>query len=116
MNFSVSRTPDEEGASNRLVLKRPRPTHISVLLRSNSGAIPIANRSYRILIGDRVLEGTTDENGLVYHPNVPPGDHPMIVEGAGEPFLVSALPTCIVRSPVRAPGLFLFCADDSGRA
>jgi len=112
MDFIVSRTNDRQRTKNRLALCRPRPTHISVLLRSNSGAVPIANRSYRILVGDRVLEGTTDENGLIAHPGVPPGDYPMFVDGCEEQILVSTLPTCVTRSPVRGPGLFLYAEEE----
>jgi hypothetical protein len=56
--------------------------HIAVLLRSNSGCVPLANRKYKVTINaNRILEGTTDSNGLVKHSNVPAGDYSLEIEG-----------------------------------
>jgi hypothetical protein len=52
--------------------------HISLLLRSNSGCVPLANLKYKITITpERVLNGTTDADGLVEHEDIPPGDYLM---------------------------------------
>jgi hypothetical protein len=84
-------------------------SHISVLLRSNSGAVPLVNLSYRIRIDDdKVLEGKTDEDGLIQHPDVPPGDYPLELGGKKVDTLVHTLPEHIERCPLRIPDYLLF--------
>src|ERR1700722_655356 len=84
-------------------------SHISVLLRSNSGAVPLANLSYRIRIDDdQVLEGQTDKDGLIQHPVVPPGDYPLELNGVTVDTLVNTLPEHLERCPLRIPDYLLF--------
>jgi hypothetical protein len=55
---------------------------LALLLRSNSGCVPLAKRKYKITITpDRVLEGTTGDNGLVHHPDIPPGEYKLEIDG-----------------------------------
>jgi len=82
-------------------------SHISLLLRSNSGSVPVANRKYRIRINEkRILQGTTDEDGFVNHPLIPPGDYPMDVEGVTDEVIVPTLPVHLARRLTRVPGFF----------
>ena len=83
--------------------------HISVLLRSNSGAVPLANRKYKIFLEEgQVLEGTTDREGLVSHEDVPPGDYPLEIEGRGVPTRVPTVPNNVTRRTLRVKGYYLF--------
>jgi hypothetical protein len=107
----VSRTRAGSAHRNTLVLSRGR-SHISVLLRSNSGAVPLRNRRYRIYVADRmVLEGVTDAEGLVSHPNVPAGDHRLEIEGFDNSVWVPTLPLNMERRTLRVPGYILFPDD-----
>jgi hypothetical protein len=97
----------------KVFVKGPLPqgylSHISVLLHSNSGAVPLSDCAYRIYINEsRILEGKTDKDGFVYHPNVPPGDYRMEIEGLEGDILVPTQPTHIARRITRVPGYFLF--------
>ena len=84
-------------------------SHISVLLRSNSGAMPLAQRVYRIRLGNgRVLEGKTDENGLIAHANISPGDYPIELDGVTVDTLVPTLPGHLENCVLRVPDVFLF--------
>ncbi|HVY60074.1 MAG TPA: hypothetical protein VHF22_00415, partial [Planctomycetota bacterium] len=57
-------------------------TRIAVKLRDEVGVIPIGKRPYRIdLGGGKVARGTTDEEGLVLHPDVEPGNYRLEVDG-----------------------------------
>lgn len=88
-------------------------SHISVLLRSNSGAVPLARRKYTIKINERrTLRGTTDQDGLCFHPNVPPGDYPLVVEGVETGALIPTLPKNMTRRLTRVP-LFYLKTDPS---
>jgi len=102
-----------EADKSKVFVKGPLPqgylSHISVLLRSNSGAVPLSNLAYRIHISEsKILEGKTDKEGLVHHSNIPPGDYRMKIEGFEDEILVSTLPTHIVRRITRVPDYFLF--------
>ncbi len=89
-------------------LDRATLSHISLLLRSNSGSVPVAQRKYRIRVSDkRVLEGTTDEEGLVSHTLVPPGDYPMELDGLEGELIIPTLPVHLSRRATRVPGFFL---------
>lgn len=111
--YNVSRTDRERNKHNTIVLRRPKLSHISVLLRSNSGAVPLANRAYKIFLkGGKELQGTTDEDGLVYHSKVPPGDYLMEIEGLGHRIEVPTMPPHIVRRPIRVNSFFLFPEED----
>lgn len=111
--YRVSRTDRRRMSHNVLALRRPKLAHISVLLRSNSGAVPLANVSYTIYTkAGRELRGKTDEDGLVYHSNVPPGDYQMEIEGFEHRVEVPTLPTHIDRRPLRVPDFLLFPEED----
>lgn len=82
--------------------------HISLLLRSNSGAAPLVKVSYKIhLGGGQVLTGTTDEEGFLSHAGVPPGDYKMEIEGFESDILVPTVPLHIERRLTRIGGAFL---------
>jgi hypothetical protein len=84
-------------------------SHISVLLRSNSGAVPLANLPYRIQVdGNLVLQGKTDKDGLIEHRRVPPGDYPLQLNQADTKTLVHTQPLNIERCPLRIPDFHLF--------
>lgn len=89
------------------------PGHISVVLLSNSGQVPLANLSYRIHITpDRVLEGRTAQDGLVSHENVPLGEYRLELEGFEGEAWVPSLPVETERYPLRIPGYFLFVDEE----
>jgi hypothetical protein len=88
-------------------------SHISVLLRSNSGAVPLANLKYSVALEDgRALEGTTDKDGLIQHDDVPPGDYELTLDGKKADVLLPTLPRYIERRTTRVPNHFLF--DEQG--
>jgi hypothetical protein len=88
------------------------PGHISVILLSNSGLVPLADLSYRLHLGsDRVIEGTTDGDGFLSHADVPVGDYRMELEGYRSEFTVPSMPTDVERYPLRVPGYMLFTDD-----
>lgn len=81
-------------------------SHLSLLLRSNSGAVPLSNLPYRIEIAsDWTIEGTTDDEGFLEHPDIPPGDYKLEIEGVQ--VLVPTLPIHIARRVQRVPGFVL---------
>lgn len=81
--------------------------HISILLRSNSGSIPLAKRAYKITIGDGItLEGMTDDEGYLYHPHVAPDEYVMELEGKFT-FLIPSLPVHETPYVRRVPGYFI---------
>lgn len=83
--------------------------HISVLLRSNSGAMALADRPYRIRLDDgRILGGRTDQDGLIIHTNVPPGDYPLELDCEETGTLVPTSPTNVERIPLRVINKMLF--------
>ncbi len=89
-------------------LDRAGLSHISLLLHSNSGSVPVAGTKYNIRINDkRLLQGTTDDEGLVSHPLIPPGDYPLELEGLDGALIVPTLPLHLVRRVTRVPGFFL---------
>ncbi|MCI0329970.1 MAG: OmpA family protein [candidate division Zixibacteria bacterium] len=84
-------------------------SHISVLLRSNSGAVPLAGRAYRIFLDHgTVVAGKTDQEGLVLHRNVPPGDYPLEIEGLKFETLVPTLPVNVEQRTLRVKEFYLF--------
>jgi len=84
-------------------------SHISVLLRSNSGAVALSNVSYCIRISEnRILEGKTDKDGLICHKNIPAGDYLLELNGVKTDVYVPTLPRSIERCAIRVPGNFLF--------
>lgn len=104
---NISLATKDIDAPNTLIL-RTKLSHISLLLRSNSGAVPLANKSYRIhLPNNCVVEGRTDENGLIEHQNVPPGDYQLDIEGSFSTVIPST-PPHITRSIIRIPDYMLF--------
>jgi hypothetical protein len=80
--------------------------HISLLLRSNSGCVPLANRKYKIKISpERTLEGTTDAQGLVQHDDIPAGDYELEIEK--HKTFVPATPVFRSRREHQVEGFFL---------
>ncbi len=89
-------------------------SHISVLLRSNSGAVPLAQLEYSIAIDDgQTLTGKTDDDGLIQHDDVPPGDYPLTLDGKQVDLLVPTLPKYLEKRLTRVPNFYLF-DDDAG--
>ncbi|MDI6766169.1 MAG: hypothetical protein QME52_05035 [Bacteroidota bacterium] len=104
---NIALSTNDIDAQNTLIL-RTKLSHISLLLRSNSGAVPIANKSYRIhLPNNCVVEGRTDENGLIEYQNIPPGDYRLDIEG-GFSTVIPSTPQHITRCIMRIPEYFLF--------
>ena len=90
-------------------LDRDALSHISVLLRSNSGAMPLANMPYKIQIGEaRVLQGKTDKDGLIEHDHIPPGDYELELNGQRTSALVPTLPLHLEKRSLRVAEFFLF--------
>jgi outer membrane protein OmpA-like peptidoglycan-associated protein len=58
-----------------------RLSKVAHRLRSNSGCVPLANMAYKLDAGGRIFEGITDEEGLVSHDLLPPGDHELEIDG-----------------------------------
>jgi hypothetical protein len=88
------------------------PGHISVILLSNSGLVPLANLHYRLhLESDRVVEGTTDNDGFISQPDVPQGDYRIELEGSSTRYSISSLPTDVTRHPIRLP--YMLFQDDA---
>jgi hypothetical protein len=86
--------------------------HISVLLRSNSGAVALAERRYRINVDGAFLKGTTDTDGFLEHRNVPPGEYPLELDGRETQTFLATSPLSVSRIPVRVVGAFLFEPTD----
>lgn len=96
-------------------LLRMAGSHISVLLRSNSGAVPLADVEYSVTLEDgRVLKGKTDKEGLIQHEDVPPGDYELELKGEKAEALVPTLPRHLERRTLRIPNLFLFDEQPAG--
>jgi hypothetical protein len=114
MDFHVARVSEGSSDKNTLVLVRERLAHISTILRSNSGAVPLGNLSYRVFLpGGEVREGTSDEDGFLEEADLPPGDYPMEIEGLTDRFVVPTTPVHIRRRPIRVPGYFLMPSEES---
>ncbi len=89
---------------------RPRDRHMSVILLSNSGNLPLADRKLTLNVdGDPPFEGSTDADGAFEKLNLPAGDHLLTVDGV-EVF-VSATPTDIVKRPHVVVGHVLITED-----
>ena len=89
------------------------PGHLSLILLSNSGQVPLSEVSYRIRISPgNVIDGTTDTDGKLQHDNIPLGEYQMSVEGVKQPIYVEATPTDITDCPVHVSGYMLFTDDD----
>jgi len=101
----------------RIVLVGPLPkkliSHISLLLRSNSGSYPIKNHPYCIQTGEGELKGTTDEDGFLCHKNIPPGDYALTIDGIEGSTLVPTLPLDTERREIRIDGYYLYVAGDT---
>lgn len=99
-------SPCEAGAVAKIFL------HISALLRSNSGCVPIANRPYKLfLTNGKVIEGSTGADGLIEHEQILPGDYKLEVDKHST--FVPAIPLSVSRSEVQMEDFFLFTEDTS---
>lgn len=71
---------------------------ISVILLSNSGNQPLANRTVTLRIeGEAPFTGATDANGVFEKTGLPPGDHQITVDGITS--FVAATPTDVLQRP-----------------
>ena len=86
--------------------------HISVLLRSNSGAVALAEHRYRINVDGAILKGTTDEEGFLQHKNVPPGDYPLELDDHETDTQLPTSPLAVSRRLIRVIGARLFEPND----
>lgn len=60
----------------------PRNRHVSVILFSNSGCVPLANREVQLTVrGGGSVSGKTDAEGFFAHGPVPAGDHVLVIDG-----------------------------------
>ena len=113
MKYFISRTDSRNPKHNVIVLRRPKLVHISALLRSNSGAVPLAEKTYRLFLRNgQVREGRTDVDGFVNESGLTPGDYEMEIEGAAGRFIVPTTPVHVCRRPIRLPGHILFEPDE----
>ena len=88
----------------------PRDRHVSVILLSNSGNVPLKQRAVTLTIeGEPPLEGKTDDNGVFEQPGLPAGDHRLRVDGVDS--FVAATPTSIVQRPHVVVGHILIAED-----
>ena len=89
-------------------LSRNLLSKIDLLLRSNSGGVPIRQRKYQIEVNESmVLKGTTSDDGLVSHAHVPPGDYPLTLEGFEIQTVVPTIPVGVPSRETRIPGFLL---------
>lgn len=76
----------------------PRDRVISVVLLSNSGNLPLANRDVTLTVGgEPPFSGRTDANGVFERSSVPAGDHLLTIDGVAS--FVAATPASIVQRP-----------------
>lgn len=109
MDRHVTRTDEDRDHVNRLVIKKPRLSHLHAILRSNSGAVAIANTDYEIRVpGRQARTGRTGADGLLVEAELPPGDYELSLSGAEGTFTLSTTPTHIQRRLTRLPGCLLF--------
>lgn len=88
----------------------PRDRHISVVLLSNSGNVPLKQRALTLTVeGEPAREGTTDDNGVFEQTGLPAGDHLLKVDGFDT--FVAATPTTIVQRPHVVVGHVLISED-----
>jgi hypothetical protein len=77
---------------------RPRDRHVSVILLSNSGNLPLANRSLTLTIEEGpTLEGSTDADGVFEQTGLPAGDHLLAIDG--QETFVPATPLSVTKRP-----------------
>lgn len=88
----------------------PKNCHISVVLFSNSGCVPLANRPFELSVrGGSVVRGTTDEDGFLSHGPVAAGDHLLVIDGTET--IVGATRPEIERRPHMVQGHVLVKAE-----
>ncbi|HEY8091878.1 MAG TPA: hypothetical protein VIF09_28650 [Polyangiaceae bacterium] len=86
MTYSVATTLRDADGTPTIVLALAAQSRISLLLRSNSGEVPLVGRSYTIQLTDgSTLQGTTGDDGLVEHSPVIGGDHSLTIDGVTVP-------------------------------
>ncbi|UCF64275.1 MAG: hypothetical protein JSW33_00165 [bacterium] len=107
-----SRKSRYSSVKNRQFSMEP-PHHISVILYSNSGAVALKNKSYRIEIDEgRSLTGSTDDDGFLAHENVPSGDFKLILDDGMYETMIPSMPVDVERYPLRMPGYYLLTQSD----
>lgn len=83
---------------------------ISIILLSNSGNVPLSNRSITLNVeGDPPFSGSTDANGSFEKLGVPAGEHLLTVDGIST--LVAATPPSITQRPHVVAGHVLIDAS-----
>lgn len=91
--------------------KEPADLHVSVLLRSNSGRVPIVDRPFVFHFGDgRELVGKTGLDGLVEVEGLHADDYQLYVDKVG--VMVPAMPTTDTNRPTRIPGYYIYRNGD----
>ncbi len=84
------------------------PGHISVLLLSNSGTVPIADTKVVLVRQTERIEATTDKDGLVSVDKIPIGEYKLELPEFDAAVVVSAVPTDVEKVPVCVAGYELF--------
>jgi len=106
------RRADHGKVKSRTFVALP-PGHLSLILLSNSGQVPLAEVNYRIRLSPgNVIDGTTDAEGKVQHDDIALGEYELSVEGPSSTVHVAATPTDISDNPVRVTGYMLFTDED----
>lgn len=84
------------------------PGHISVVLVSNSGNVPLADTKVLVVTAKDRLEGTTDKDGYVAFERVPIGEYKMLLPDLEATVVVPSVPTDVEKLPVCVAGFELF--------
>lgn len=89
------------------------PGHISVILLSNSGSVPVADTKCVLTTSDQRLEGTTDSDGFVEFKELPIGEYKLELVDLDAVVFVPAVPKDTEKVPVCVAGYALFGKDPS---
>ena len=94
------------------------PGHISAILLSNSGSVPLADTKVVLLTSSDRKEGTTDADGFIEFKETPVGDYKLLLPDLNASVVVPAVPTDVEKTPVCVAGFELFgkeaASTDSG--
>ncbi len=86
---------------------------VSLLLLSNSGALPLVNEPFTLTLNDgRIVKDTTDDAGTLNVANAPAGDH--LLDVASVQVTVPAMLRGEAPRPTRVPGAKPFDAPQDG--
>jgi len=89
------------------------PGHISAVLLSNSGNVPVADTKCVLTTADQRLEGTTDADGFIEFKEIPIDEYKLELVDHGAVVAVPAVPKDAEKVPVCVAGFELFGKDPS---